>query len=157
MRSHHTVSCLFITGMTGNHHSAPVHPYPHVLSRYKERITVVAELVPVLPVNPDPLAHCNPACKINVTVTPFRMGAECLLCLFKQDLDSFPGNLFCHRAAGSFLHGLVLFLDNCALLSACGIKKERWVYSFLWYTGGNRVTGSGRVFPRFPAGLHRTT
>jgi hypothetical protein len=96
--------------MTGNHNTAPVHPHPHVLSRYEECVTVVTELAPVLPIDPDPLTHRDPACKIDITVTPFRMFTECTLCLPEQDLNTFPGNLFCHRIAGSFLHDLVTFL-----------------------------------------------
>jgi hypothetical protein len=59
--------------MTGYYDSAAVHPHPHILSRYQERIAVMAELTAELPVNPDPLAHCNPAGDIDITVTSFGM------------------------------------------------------------------------------------
>ena len=111
--------------MTGYYNSAAVHPHPHILSRYQERIAVMAELAAELPVNPDPLSHCDFACQIDIAVTPFRVGTEGILRLLEQDLDTFPGNLFCDGVAGSFFHGLVIFPDSCAKLSACRIKKER--------------------------------
>jgi len=125
MYSHQTDSCFFITGMTGYYDSAAVHPHPHILSRYQERIAVMAELAAELPVNPDPLSHCDFPCQIDIAVTPFRMGTERFLRLPEQDLDTFPGNLFCDGVAGSFFHGLVIFPDSCAKLSAYRIKKER--------------------------------
>jgi len=120
MSSHHTDSCFFITGMTGYHDRTAVHPHPHILSRNQERIAVVTELAAEFPVNPDPLSHRDFPCQIDIAVTPFRMNAECILRLAEQDLNTFPGNLFCDRVAGSFFHGLVIFSDSCAKLSACG-------------------------------------
>ena len=73
MRSHHADSCFFITGKTGDHNSATVHPHPHVPSWYKERIAVVAEPAAKREVHPDPLAHGDPAGKFDITVTPFGM------------------------------------------------------------------------------------
>jgi hypothetical protein len=96
--------------MTGNYDSAPVHPHPHVLSRNQERVTVVAEPVAEFPVDTDPLAHRDPACQIDITVAPFRVCTERTPCLFEQDRNTFPGNLFCHRVAGSFLHDIGSFL-----------------------------------------------
>ena len=125
MGSHHTDSCFFITGMTGYHNSTPVHPHPHILSRYQERIAVVAELAAEFTVNPDPLSHRDFPCQTDIAVTPFRVGSERFLRLPEQDLDTFPGNLFCDGVAGSFFHGLVIFPDSCAKLSAYRIKKER--------------------------------
>jgi len=93
--------------MTGDHNGATMHPDPHVPSRYKERVAVVAEPSPELKVHPDPLAHCYPAGKFNIAVTPFGMVSKRPLCLLKQDLNSFPGNLFCDRVAGAFLHDRV--------------------------------------------------
>ena len=93
--------------MTGYHDSAAVHPHPHILSWYQERIAVMAELAAELPVNPDPLSHRDFPCQIDIAVTPFRMGTERFLRLPEQDLDTFPGNLFCDRVAGSFFHDRV--------------------------------------------------
>jgi hypothetical protein len=90
--------------MTGDHNSAPVHPDPHVFSRNEKRIAVVAEPSAELKVHPYPLAHCNPAGEFNIAVTPFGVVQKRPLCLLKQDLDTFPGNLFCDGVAGAFLH-----------------------------------------------------
>jgi hypothetical protein len=110
MGSHHTDTCFFITGMTGYHNSTTVHPHPHILSRNQERIAVVAELAAEFAVNPDPLSHRDFPCQIDIAVTPLRVGTERFLRLPEQDLDTFPGNLSCDRVAGSFFHGLVIFL-----------------------------------------------
>jgi hypothetical protein len=63
-----------------------------------------------LPVDPDPLAHRNPACNIDITVTPFWMYGKRQQRLLKQDLNTLPRNLFCRRGAGSFLHCLIAWL-----------------------------------------------
>jgi hypothetical protein len=68
---------------------------------------MVAEPAAELEVHPDPLAHCNPAGEFDITVTPFGMVSKRPLCLRKQDLNSFPGNLFCDGVAGAFLHDRV--------------------------------------------------
>jgi hypothetical protein len=103
------VSGLFITAMAGNNHIAPVNPYPHIPSRYEKRITVMTVLATEIPVNSDPLAHRNPSCDIDITVAPFWMCTKFLLCLFKQDLNTLPGDLFGRRVAGFLFHRLVIY------------------------------------------------
>ena len=68
---------------------------------------MVAVLATELPVDPDPLAHRNPACNTNITVTPFRMCGKCQQRLSKQDLNTLPGNFSGQWVAGSFLHCLI--------------------------------------------------
>jgi hypothetical protein len=104
MRSHHTNSCFFITGLTGDHNCATVHPDPHVSSGNEERIAVVTEPSAEPKVHPDPLAHRDPPGKFDITVTPFRMIIKLPPCLLKKDLNTFPGNLFCDGVAGAFFH-----------------------------------------------------
>jgi hypothetical protein len=99
--------------MTGDYNSATVHPDPHVFSGNKERIAVVAKPSAELKVHPDPLAHCYPAGKFDIAVTPFGMVQKRPLCLFKQDLDTFPGNLFGDGVAGAFLHDRVSSSTLC--------------------------------------------
>ena len=82
---------------------------------------MVTEPAAEFPVNPDPLAHRDPPGEVHIPVTPLRVCTERMLCLSEQDLDAFPGNLFGDGVAGSFFHGLVIFSDSCAKLSACGI------------------------------------
>jgi hypothetical protein len=84
----------------------------------------MAVLTTELPVNPDPLAHRNPACNINITVTSFRVCGKSQTGLLKQDRNTLRSDLFCYRVTGSFLHGVILAQD-CAKLSAYWIKKER--------------------------------
>ena len=76
MRSHYPVSHLLVAYPAGYHDIAAVHPYPHVLSRHEERITVVAVLTAEFAVYPDPLAHGNPAGECHVPVAPFGMSME---------------------------------------------------------------------------------
>jgi hypothetical protein len=90
-----------------------VNPHPHVSSGNKERIAVVAETSAELKVHPDPLAHCYPPGKFDITVTPFRMVQKRQFCLLKQDPDTFPGNLFCDGVAGAFLHDRVSSSTLC--------------------------------------------
>jgi hypothetical protein len=97
MRSHHTVSCFFITGGAGNHHIAPVDPHPHIRSRYKERVAVVTVLPAEFPVHSDPLSHGNPPCELHVAVASIGMIMKCKPGLLKEYFYSFPGNLLCCR------------------------------------------------------------
>jgi hypothetical protein len=62
-----------------------------------------------LPIDTDPLAHCNPSCDIDITVAPFRMCTKFLLRLFKQDLNTLPGDPFGLRVAGFLFHRLVIY------------------------------------------------
>jgi hypothetical protein len=95
MRSHHTVSRFFITGITGDHDIPPVHPHPHILPRHQERVTVVAVLAAKFLVDPYPLAHGDPAGEIDVPVAHFRMPVKDEPRLFKQHDYTFPRNIFC--------------------------------------------------------------
>ena len=70
---------------------------------------MMAILPAELPVDPYPLAHCNPACNIDITVTPFRVCGKCKQRLLKQYCNTFRGDLFCYRITGSFLHCLMPF------------------------------------------------
>lgn len=72
----------------------PVYPHPHITTRDKERITMVAVLTAVLPVYPHPLAHRDLSGKVNVTVAQFRIFIKNFPCLFKQDSDTFLRNSF---------------------------------------------------------------
>jgi hypothetical protein len=96
MRSHYAVSHLLIAYPAGHHDHAAVHAHPHVLSRDKERVTVVAVLAAEFTVYPYPLAHGNPAGERYITVTPFRMLMERLACPEKQDTDPFLSHHLCH-------------------------------------------------------------
>jgi len=55
-------------------------------------------------INPDTLAHRDPACKINIPVAPFRICAECILRLLKQDLNTLPRDPFSGGVTGLLLH-----------------------------------------------------
>ena len=123
MRSHHTVSCFFIAVGAGDHDIAPVHPHPHVSSRDEKCVAVMAVLAPELPVDPDPLAHSDPACKFHVAVAPFGMRGKRPACLFKQYLNTLPTNLFCRGIFGSFFHsGGLLHSRLCDIISV-PVKK----------------------------------
>jgi hypothetical protein len=74
-----------------------VDPYPHILSRYEERIAVVAEPAAEGAEDPDPLPHRDPAGQLHVPVAHFRVLAEYAFCLFEQHRYSFSRNLFCSR------------------------------------------------------------
>jgi hypothetical protein len=95
MRSHHTVSCFFIAGITGDHDITPVHPHSHIHTRYQERVAVVAVLAAKFLVNPYPLAHGDPAGEIDIPVAHFRIPVKYDTRLFKQHHYTFPRNLFC--------------------------------------------------------------
>ncbi len=114
------VSGLFITAMAGNNHIAPVNPYPHIPSRYEKRITVMTVLATEIPINSDPLAHRNPSCNIDIMVASFGICTKFLVRLFKQNLDSLPGDLFGGRGAGFLLRHLVIY-SLIGNLSASGI------------------------------------
>ena len=90
--------------MTGNHNHAPVDSHPHVSSRDEVRVTMVAKPAAEFLINPDTLAHRDSACKINIPVAPFRICAECILRLLKQDLNTLPRDLFSGGVAGLLLH-----------------------------------------------------
>lgn len=113
MRIHHTIPCLFVAGITRDHDIAPVYPHTHILPRYKECVAVMAVLTTELPVDPDPLAHRNPASKINITVTSFRVGGKNQTGLLKQGCNTLTGDLFCYRVAGSFLHCVIALPRLC--------------------------------------------
>jgi hypothetical protein len=93
MRFYHLISHLPVAYPAGHDNVTPVHPHPHIPSRHKERITVMAVLAAELAIDTDPLAHGNPAGERNVTVAPFGVFAECFLCLREQDADPF----LCHH------------------------------------------------------------
>jgi hypothetical protein len=65
---------------------------------------MVAETAAEFPVDPDALAHRDPACEINVPVAPFRICAERNFRLLKQDLNTLPGNSFTSGVMGLLLH-----------------------------------------------------
>jgi len=72
----------------------------------------MAVLAAELPIDPDPLAHSNLSCDIYVTIAPFRMCTKFLPCLFKQDLNALPGDLFGRGVVRFLLHFLgILLLD----------------------------------------------
>jgi hypothetical protein len=99
MRSYHPVSHLLIAYPAGYHYIPTVHPHPHILSRYKERVTVMAELSTEFAVNMYPLAHGNPAGKRHIAVTPLRVLMKGILCLGKQHTDPF----LCHHLCRGIL------------------------------------------------------
>jgi hypothetical protein len=112
MKPHQTITGLFIAGKAGNNHIAPVYPYTHIPSRYKKRIAVMAELPTVIRIHTDPLAHGNLTCDSYITIAPFRMCTIYQSCLFEQDLNSLPRDLFSRRVAGLLLHCFV----TCSLM-----------------------------------------
>lgn len=65
---------------------------------------MVAKLATELPVDPDSLSHCNPACESDKTITPFRMSTKLQARLLEKDFNTLPCNFFCHGSTGSFFH-----------------------------------------------------
>jgi len=96
---------------------APVHPYPHVLSRNEKCIAVMAELATELLIDPEPLAHGNLPCNCNIAITPFGMVAKRKVRLLKKNFNTFPCNLFCHGISGSFCHGILPAPGLCYTIS----------------------------------------
>jgi hypothetical protein len=90
--------------VTGDHYLASVNPNPHIISRNKKSIAMVAKLATELPVDPDSLSHCNPACKSDKTITPFRMSTKLQARLLEKDFNTLHGNFFCRWSTGSFFH-----------------------------------------------------
>jgi len=84
----------------------------------------MAELAAELPIDPDPLAHSNLSCDIHVTIAPFRMCTKFLPCLFEQDLNTLPGDLFGRRVAGFLLHFLVILLLDVVIYLRMEYKRN---------------------------------
>jgi len=94
MRSPYGVSCFPVACTAGDNHIAPVHAYPHILSRHKKRIAVVAEPAAEGTEDPDPLPHRDPAGQLHVPVAHFRVLVEYSFCLLEQYRYPFTSNLF---------------------------------------------------------------
>lgn len=86
-----------------------MYPYTHIPSWYEKRIAVMAELPTEPRINTYPLAHGNLSCDIDITIAPFRMCAVFQFCLFEQNLNTLPRNLFSCRVAGLLLHCFVTY------------------------------------------------
>jgi len=69
----------------------------------------MAVLVTERPIDADTLAHSNLSCYFDITIAPFGIRTKLLPCLFKQDLNTLPGDLFGRRVAGFLLHCLCYF------------------------------------------------
>ncbi len=84
----------------------------------------MAELAAELPIDPDPLAHSNLSCNIHVAIAPFRMCTKFLPCLFEQDFNTLPGDLFGRRVAGFLLHFLVILLLDVVVYLRMEYKRN---------------------------------
>jgi hypothetical protein len=104
MRSHHAVAHFLVAGLTGDHDSPPVYPYPHILTRHQEHVAVVTELPAEGPVDPYPLAHRDPAGNLHVPVAQRRMPVENPERLLEQYANSFLRDLFCQGIFRSHGH-----------------------------------------------------
>jgi len=113
--SHYSVSCCSVAGFAGDDYIAPVHPHPHVLTRHKEGITVMAVLATEFPVDPDPLPHGDLPCEFHVSVAQFRVRGVDEPGLPEEHPDTFPGNLFAGRVLGSHLHATITGIFVCIL------------------------------------------
>jgi len=93
MRSPHAVTRFVIAGAAGDHDAAPVHTHPHVNPRHKEGVAVMAELPAESMVDPDPLAHGDPAGEPDIPVTHLRVTGKCKEGLAEEHRYPFLGDL----------------------------------------------------------------
>ena len=77
-----------------------------------------------LPIDSDPLAHRNLSCDFDITVAPFRVHHRFLSCLFEQDMNALPRDLFSRRIAGFLFHCLVTLLPDVVIYQRKGYKRN---------------------------------